>query len=56
MVWVIFMVRPKDVRITVAPSSWAILATWKAIEESMRTPVTRRVLPSNMPMAGSLSL
>ena len=41
------MVRPNDVSTTSAPCSWANLATWKAIEESMRTPVTSSFLPSS---------
>ena len=57
---VIFIVRPKDVRMTLAPSSCAIRATWKAIEESIRTPVTSRVLPSRsmscLSYAGFLSM
>src|SRR3954452_12708942 len=48
---VIFICRPNEVRTTSAPSSWASRATWKAIEESVRTPVTSSVLPSSRPMA-----
>jgi hypothetical protein len=51
MVWVIFIVRPKEVRTTSAPCSWAILATWNAMELSIRTPVTRSFLPSRIPMS-----
>ena len=49
IVWVIFMVRPNEVRTTSAPSSCATFATWNAMEESMRTPVMRSFLPSRMP-------
>ena len=55
MAVVIFMVRPNEVSTTSAPCSWACLAMWKAMEESMRTPVTSSFLPSsNMggPFAG----
>src|SRR4051812_323759 len=48
---VILICRPNDVRTTSAPSSCASRATWKAIEESVRTPVTSSVLPSSRPMA-----
>src|SRR5690625_4595263 len=51
--WVSRSWRPKEVRMTVAPSCWARRATWKAIELSLRTPVTRRVLPSRSPIAVS---
>ena len=44
---VIFMVRPNEVSTTSAPCSWACLAMWKAMEESMRTPVTSSFLPSS---------
>src|SRR5450631_1682818 len=47
MAWVIFIARPKEVSTTSAPSSCASLATWKAIEESLRTPVTSSFLPCN---------
>ena len=47
MVWVILNVRPNDVSTTSAPCSCAIFATWKAIEESIRTPVIRSFLPSS---------
>ena len=51
MAWVIFIVRPKEVSTTSAPCSWAILATWNAMELSIRTPVTRSFLPSRIPMS-----
>ena len=51
MVEVILIVRPKEVSTTSAPWSCARRATWKAIEESMRTPVTSSFLPSSN-MAG----
>src|SRR4051812_13459273 len=41
--------RPKLEIRTVAPCSWATLATAKPIELSMVTPVTRIRLPSRMP-------
>ena len=47
MVWVMRIVRPKEVRTTSAPCSWASLATWNAMEESIRTPVTSSFLPSS---------
>src|SRR5690554_4520982 len=43
--------RPKDVKTTSAPSSWASRATWNAIELSVRTPVTRSFLPSRRPIS-----
>src|SRR5215218_10944350 len=43
------MARPKLETTTVAPSPWAILATWKPIEVSSVTPATRMFLPSRMP-------
>src|SRR6478672_2416330 len=55
IVWVIFIVRPNEVRTTVAPSCWAIFATWNAIELSMRTPVMRSFLPSRIPMPATFS-
>src|SRR5262245_45608298 len=48
--------RPKPVRTTVAPCCWATLATWKAIEESVSTPVMRMRLPSSSPIAGPFLL
>ena len=42
--------RPNPVSTTVAPSCWAIRATWKAIEASVSTPVTRIRLPSRIPI------
>src|SRR5690625_2234457 len=42
--------RPKEVRMTRAPCSWASRATWKAIELSFRTPVTSSVFPARIPM------
>ena len=45
------MARPKLETITVAPSAWAIRATWKAIEVSRVTPATRMFLPSRIPTA-----
>ena len=56
MAWVIFIIRPNDESTTVAPSSCAIRATWKAIEESFRTPVINSCLPSSRPMPRSLVL
>src|SRR5690349_3270185 len=47
MAVVIFVVRPKEVSTTSAPCSWASLATWKAMEESIRTPVMSSFLPSS---------
>ena len=41
--------RPKFDTRTVAPSAWAIRATWKAIEVSSVTPATRTFLPSRIP-------
>src|SRR3954471_8974639 len=41
--------RPKPVRTTDAPCSCASLATAKAIDASVRTPVISRRLPSTMP-------
>ena len=55
MVWVIFIVRPNEVSTTVAPSCWAIFATWNAMELSMRTPVMRSFLPSRIPMPATFS-
>ncbi len=49
------LIRPKPVSTTVAPSSWATLATWNAIELSVRTPVTRMRLPARIPMPVSIS-
>src|SRR5689334_23859772 len=40
--------RPKLVRSTAAPSSWASLATWKAIESLVRTPVISSRLPARI--------
>src|SRR5699024_5543738 len=37
---------------TRAPCSWAVLATWNAIEASVMIPVTRIVLPSSSPDIG----
>src|SRR6185437_10418365 len=42
--------RPAPDRSSSAPSSWASLATAKAKDASVRTPVTRMCLPSRMPM------
>ncbi len=41
------MVLPNEVSTTSAPCSWARRATWKAMEESMSTPVTSSFLPSS---------
>src|SRR6478735_4744561 len=45
-----FAWRPNDESTTWAPSSWASRAAWNAIEESVRTPVTRSFLPSSRPI------
>ena len=42
--------RPAPVRMTSAPSCWASLATPKAMEASVRTPVITMRLPSSRPM------
>src|SRR3954454_3055267 len=42
-------IRPKPVSTTSAPFSWATLATEKAIEASVMTPVTSSRLPANNP-------
>ncbi len=42
--------RGNAVSTTVAPCSCATRATWKAIEASVSTPVTRIRLPSRMPI------
>ena len=44
------LIRPNPVTTTSAPCSWATFATWKAIEESVMTPVTRILLPSSNPL------
>ena len=43
------MARPKFDTSTVAPSAWAIRATWNAIEVSSVTPATKTFLPSRIP-------
>ncbi len=47
--------RGNAVSTTVAPFSWAMRATWNAIEASVSTPVTRIRLPSRMPITNQLS-
>src|SRR5665648_680974 len=42
--------RPKEVNTTSAPSCWARRATWKAMDASVSTPVTRIFLPSSRAM------
>ena len=51
MAWVMRIVRPNDVSTISAPCSWAIRATWNAMEVSISTPVTRSRLPSRMPIS-----
>ena len=48
------LIRPYPVSTTVAPSCWATLATWNAIEESVSTPVIRMRLPARIPMVVSV--
>src|SRR5215471_1864766 len=43
--------RPNPVSTTVAPSCCAMRATWKAIDASVSTPVTRSRLPFRIPIA-----
>ena len=50
ILWVMLIARPKEESTISAPSSWAIFATWKAIEESVSTPVTKILLPSSIPI------
>ncbi len=42
--------RGKAVRMISAPCSWASLAVWKAMEDSISTPVIRMRLPSRIPL------
>ena len=48
MRWMSF-IRSKPVSTSSAPDSWATLAMWNAIDESVMMPVTRMRLPSRMP-------
>ncbi len=42
--------RGKAVRMISAPCSWASFAVWKAMEDSISTPVIRMRLPSRIPL------
>lgn len=42
--------RGKAVRMTSAPCSWATLAAWNAMDDSISTPVMRMRLPSRIPL------
>ena len=52
----ISLIRSKPVSTSSAPASWATLAMWNAIDESVMIPVTRIRLPSRSPAISSYSL